>query len=328
MIEFLGCLAILSVAAEALTRGLEKVGSRLHFTQALLGLVTALGADTPEISSAFSALLRGHKNLGVGVVLGSNVFNLAGLLGLSAVVTGRVTIGRQGIWLTGGVGILVLIVASALIYGLVPAWWSMVLLCLILAPYVWLLSMSSERVARMNLPARVRLYLVLAIGHVHRDTRNRSGLRQAFWGDGLIIAVSLAAILVASNFVVQSAIVLEANWHLPPLVMGTLILAALTSVPNVVAAVQLARDGLGPAVVSETFNSNTLNLLVGTGLPALVFSLGTVTPQMTLTLVWLLGMSIFAVLAAGHRHGLHRIAGTVLILLYLMFTGAIVAWQG
>jgi Ca2+/Na+ antiporter len=54
----------------------------------MLGLLAALAADTPD-SSAVSALAHHQQSVGVGVVLGSNVFNLAALLGLGALVAGR-----------------------------------------------------------------------------------------------------------------------------------------------------------------------------------------------------------------------------------------------
>src|SRR5216683_5185263 len=62
-------------------RELDRIGERLGFSEALLGMVTALGADAPEIASAVAAVVAGHKETGVGVVVGSNVFNLAALLG-------------------------------------------------------------------------------------------------------------------------------------------------------------------------------------------------------------------------------------------------------
>ena len=48
-------------------------------SEALLGVLTAAGADTPEASAAVSALVAGHHAIGVGVVLGSNLYNLAAL---------------------------------------------------------------------------------------------------------------------------------------------------------------------------------------------------------------------------------------------------------
>ena len=85
-------------------RRLDHVGLRLGLPEALLGLLTALAADAPEISSAISALVQHEHAVAVGVVVGSNAFNLAAMLGLSAVVTGsRPGWMRddRGLWLLG-----------------------------------------------------------------------------------------------------------------------------------------------------------------------------------------------------------------------------------
>lgn len=78
---FVVSLAVMSWASVWLTSALERIGARLRFSEGLLGIVTALGADAPEICSAFTALLSNQHEIGLGVVLGSNIFNLAGLLG-------------------------------------------------------------------------------------------------------------------------------------------------------------------------------------------------------------------------------------------------------
>ena len=98
-----GAFALTVASSVVLARELDRIGERLGFSEALLGIVTALGADAPEIASAVAALVAGHKATGVGVVVGSNVFNLAGLLGISALVAGPVRIHRHGLVLNGGV---------------------------------------------------------------------------------------------------------------------------------------------------------------------------------------------------------------------------------
>src|SRR5437870_12999380 len=94
VLVFLGGLVVTVSSSLVLARELDRIGERLGFSEALLGLVTALGADGPEISSAVAALVSGHKDTGVGVVVGSNVFNIAALLGLAAVSAGNVRINR------------------------------------------------------------------------------------------------------------------------------------------------------------------------------------------------------------------------------------------
>ena len=74
---------------------LERVGERLGLSEALLGLVAALAADAPEVTAAITAMAGRQPRLGAGVVIGSNVFNLAALLGLSAVVAGRIGLHRR-----------------------------------------------------------------------------------------------------------------------------------------------------------------------------------------------------------------------------------------
>ncbi len=91
VLSFAGCTALVVWASEYLAQGLDRVGNKLHLSSELLGVLTALGADSPEISAAIVALISNQRDLGVGIVLGSNLFNLAALLGLGAVVAGQVS---------------------------------------------------------------------------------------------------------------------------------------------------------------------------------------------------------------------------------------------
>src|SRR6516225_9097688 len=93
---------VVSLAASwLLVSRLERLGERAGFSEAWLGLVAALAADAPEITSAVTALSRGQASVGAGVVIGSNVFNLAALLGLAAVVAGWISFHRRVVVLAG-----------------------------------------------------------------------------------------------------------------------------------------------------------------------------------------------------------------------------------
>src|SRR3954462_6744923 len=89
---FVGSLAVTLAAAAFFARRLDRVGLRLGLPETLLGLLTALAADAPEVSSAIAALVRGKHDVGVGVVLGSNVFNLAAMIGLTAILCRRIQV--------------------------------------------------------------------------------------------------------------------------------------------------------------------------------------------------------------------------------------------
>ena len=74
--------AVLSLGASVLlvTR-LERLGARFGAPEAMLGIAAALAADSPEIATALTALARGQRDVSVGVLVGSNVFNLAAMIG-------------------------------------------------------------------------------------------------------------------------------------------------------------------------------------------------------------------------------------------------------
>jgi len=327
-VVFVISLVVLSWASLRLTDVLERVGARLRFPDGLLGIVTALAADAPEISSAFAALVGDHHDVGLGVVLGSNIFNLAGLLGLSAVVAGRVSIGRKGLWFNGAVSLVVSAIVLGVILGGISPGWSLVVVLLVLAPYVGLIAIRQPELVRLRVPAPVRRFLAEAIGHVHRDARKRDSLAHARWHDAFLGLAAIALIIVAGFGCVRSVVALAESWSVSSGVMSMLVLAALTSVPNLLAAVRLAKERKGAAVVSETLNSNSLNVLAGICLPAWLFGFVRPSAEVLFAAFWLIGMKLFALGASGHRHGLHRSAGWVLIALYLAFVAIIVVWPG
>src|SRR5437660_981883 len=117
---FVAGAAVSLTASWALVVRLERVGERFGLSEALLGLVSALAADAPEITAAAAALLQRQGDIGAGVVLGSNVFNLAALLGLGAIVAGRIALHRRAILLGGLVGLWLAGVSCAVVIGGLP----------------------------------------------------------------------------------------------------------------------------------------------------------------------------------------------------------------
>src|SRR5450755_4934765 len=98
--------------------------------------MAALAADGPEITSAVTAILNGHGTIGVGVTLGSNVFNLAALLGVSALVAGRIGLHRRSILLEGIVGLWIALVGLAVVVVLLGPLVGLVLALAAFVPYV------------------------------------------------------------------------------------------------------------------------------------------------------------------------------------------------
>src|SRR5215831_19773249 len=108
---FLASLAATLAAAAFFADKLDHVGPRLGLPEAIVGLLTAVAADAPELSSAVIALARGEKDVSLGVVLGSNAFNLAAMIGASAALTGAVLIKRRPLAIEGIVALSATLVA-------------------------------------------------------------------------------------------------------------------------------------------------------------------------------------------------------------------------
>ncbi len=326
VVIFLGCLVLSVGGSFVLAAGVDRLGARLGLTAGLIGLLTALAANAPELSAAVTALVAGQPDVGLGVVLGSNVFNLAALLGLSAVAAGGVWIGHRRLLLDGVVAMLVLAITAALIFGYLSPSLATLLAATAFVPYVALLGLRPAIIRRFVSPGRVLEFLNATVVSAH-SARPNAELRVPGTGTRMRwVAPALVAIVLASVGMVHSAIVLASHWGVGSNVVGMVVLAGLTGIPNVIAAVRLALHQRGAAVMSEALNSNTLNLLAGVCLPALL--LGTPAPaRLTVVAVWwLLGMTLVALALTGYGQHLSRRGGACLIGLYVMFVGVVLLW--
>jgi cation:H+ antiporter len=98
---------------------LGRIGARLGLSEALLGMLTALAADAPEITAAVTALSRHDHSVGTGIAIGSNVFNLAALLGLAGVVAGQIALHRRVILLSGVVAVWISAACLVVVVGVI-----------------------------------------------------------------------------------------------------------------------------------------------------------------------------------------------------------------
>jgi cation:H+ antiporter len=323
LLELLCGLVLLLAASRQLPRGIERLADRLRPRGGHLGLLTALGANSPEITAGITGLASGTHAAGYGVVLGSNLFNLAGLLGIGALVAGRLELRRQALALHGGVAVAVTAVAGALLFGLLPAVGAAVLIAVVFVPYVVLIGLSMPTIER--LPASRLLEAAVfeeerAADEEQAEQKASSGSAPPTWREVAVPLVpALAAVVIGGVAVMRGALDLAGRLELSDFLVAAVLLAALTGLPNVYTALRLARRGRGRAVVSETLNSNTLNLIVGVALPALFVGTAPAASRVEVAVWWLLGGTLLALVLAARRTGLGRPAGAVVIASYLAF---------
>ena len=301
---FLASLAVTLVAARMFARRLDRLGVRLGLPEALIGLLTALAADGPEISSALFALLKGANSVGVGVIVGSNTFNLAAMLGVSGILAGGVWVSRQVLLLEGATAAAITVIAVAVLFGWLEPAISAALAACVIVPYLVILLRARPAAAP---PARAR----------RRSADDPTHHLLA------LILLDVTLIVAASAGMVQAAIALGDRWQVSRAVLGMLILAPLTSIPNALTGVRLGLARRSTALVGETFNSNTINLAAGVIVPSLFVSLGALGATAEVQVAWLVGMTAVTLLMLARRRGIRRPEAWLLIALY----GGFVATQ-
>jgi cation:H+ antiporter len=143
--------------------------------------------------------------------------------------------------------------------------------------------------------------------------------------DAAVAAAALTAVVLASTVMELTATTLGARLGVPDIVTGAIVLAAVTSLPNAVAAVYLANRGRGAAVLSTALNSNALNVIAGLLIPAAIIGLGPPSGPTTLVTAWYAGLTAAVLVVAYRGSGLSRGAGLAIIAAYLSFLGWLLA---
>src|SRR5581483_3597613 len=221
-------------------RRLDRIGARFGLPEVLIGLLTALAADGPEISSAVFALIKGQHGVGVGVLVGSCTFNIASMLGVSAIVAGRVRAERATLTLEGPVAAAITVIAVvALLGGIAPGVAGALALAVAVVYLIQIL-----RTAEMAT-------------QVERPNSGSDDPTHHLFG---LIVLDVVLIIAGSAGMVQAALALGHSWGLSHALLGTLVLGPLTSIPNAMTGIRLGLASRAEALVGEALNSNTLNL--------------------------------------------------------------------
>lgn len=304
---------------------IERVGARLGASEALLGLVSALAANAPEITSSVSALQQHRGAVGAGVVIGSNVFNLAALLGLGSIVAGAIVLRRRVIVFEGAIATWVALVCVIAVDRLVIPAVGLVLVLLVLVPYVTLAAIDRSSWWLRPNPRAVRRWLTRAIAEEEVELSATIHPRRGQLQDAGLGMVALVVVVAASVVMERAATLLGARLAVSGIIVGGVVLAAVTSLPNAVAAIYWAKRGRGVAMLSAALNSNALNVAVGFLIPVLLLGIGRPGSQETLVAGWYAGLTVAVLVITYVRRGLGRSMGWLIVAAYLVFVAVLAA---
>ncbi|MDE2635674.1 MAG: calcium/sodium antiporter [Chloroflexota bacterium] len=317
---------------------LDEISRRLKLSDEVAGAsLMAIGSSAPELAIALMALFTdggAHSDVGIGTIVGSAVFNILVITGLSAVVAGGLhihifAVGRD----------IVYYLISILYLGLVffDGHVSLIEAILGLAGYVVYMGLlivwkylapdadEAEAVEQAAEPERKKV-----AGWHHLESLVETVLRRITGAPDKnfvrAFAVSIALIVVLSYVLVESTIIFSAGIGIPPVIVALTLLAAGTSAPDLMASVDVAREGRGGMAVANAVGSNTFDLLVGLALPWTIAlsilglsGIDVGTGDLWVSIGILVATTLILAVFLTSKRELSRREGLVLLLLYAAF---------
>lgn len=258
---FIAGLVLMVLGAELLVRGASRLAVMLGISPLVVGLtVVAFGTSAPEFAVSFKAALSGQADLTVGNVIGSNIFNILFILGLSALVTPLIVnsqLIRFDVPLVVGVSLLVLLMAADRTYSKLDGG----ILFGGLLVYTAGMFYASRRKGQQAIDPEV----AALIG----DAPAGSPLQRATL-NLLLVVGGLVLLGLGSNWLVESSIVFAQWLEVSEVVIGLTVIAIGTSLPELVTSVVASLRDERDIAVGNIVGSNLFNLLGVLGLSAIV----------------------------------------------------------
>ena len=294
-------LFLLIKGADVFVDGASSVAVKFKVPPLIIGLtVVSFGTSAPEAAISISASLSGANSLLLGNVIGSNLFNLLMVVGITALMmpleAERDVIVRDMpsvILATGG---LAFMISDGLI----------------------------SRIDALLLLSALAAYLFFVIRKARRASEAEEEKESRPWFLSILyVAVGLASVVCGGDIVVDNAKEIAADLGMSEALIGLTVVALGTSLPELVTSIVAAKKGAGGIAVGNAVGSCLFNILFILGLS------GTVKPIVTdpeliadVLLLAALSLTVFGFMATGKR--ISRLEGAASVLIYAAYTTFII----
>lgn len=300
-------LVLLIVGGEGLVRGASGIALLAKLSPAVVGLtIVAAGTSMPELVVSVQAAYAGSAGIAIGNVVGSNIFNIAAILGLTALIA-PLNIQGNTIRMEWPVMFLAsfqlfLLSRDALVDRVEGA--SLLVAMVAFTAYaVWLGRQASESEAPELTTA----------------TFGATGGR-AIFNNVLAIAVGVGLLAAGSTLLVDGAVGIASGLGISDAVIGLTIVAAGTSTPELITSIMAARKGQADIAVGNVVGSNIFNVLGILGATALILPLEVPAEILTRDVWWFLGVALllFPLMKSGMK--VTRLEGGFLLGIFITYT--------
>lgn len=311
---FFGGLVCLVLGAESLVRGAAKLALSFGISPLVVGLtVVAFGTSAPELAVSAGAVMDGKVDIAIGNVVGSNIFNVLFILGVSALIAPlivNVQLIRQE------VPIMILATVALVVMmldGTLAAWEAGLLLVAMVVYTVFLVVQSRRQGA--------------AADAQFDDEVDMSSTWDRHWAMQLVlIAIGLALLVLGSEYLVEAAVTVARQLGVSDIVIALTIVAAGTSLPEVATSITAAIRGQRDIAVGNVVGSNTFNILGCLGVSGVLSGSGLVVAESVINFdAWVMlavALACLPIFITGRE--IARWEGAVFVLYYVAYTAYLV----
>lgn len=306
-------LAILVWSADVFIDGATALAKKLKVPSFLIGvIILGLGTSAPEMVVSALAALEGSPELALGNAYGSNIINIAIVLGMTALIS-PIVINKTIIKRDLPILILITALAAWQLRDGTLSYPDGILLIVMLIVVLGIQIFLSLRDVRLN---KEHNYSEHVIASEHSEPSLVRGLGSLLLG--------MLMLVVSSKTIVWGAVKLATLWGLSELIIGLTIVAVGTSLPELVASLSAARKGEHDMALGNIIGSNTFNTLGVVGIAALIAPI-TANPiilsrdivAMSLLTLLLFAMCLFAFKT---KRQFGRTSGATLVLFFVGYT--------
>lgn len=295
-------LVILYFGAEWLVGGASSLAARLKVSPLIIGLtIVSMGTSAPELVVSIKAAMAGQSALSIGNVLGSNLFNTALILGVSAFIVPLV-VKRQLLKVDVPVMIIATVVFLVMFLdGELSAIESWILLAMFAAymTYLFVTSLKNKEKQDASQESAIRIYKHWVI-------------------DILLLGLGLAGLVYGSDLLVKNAIIIAQKLGMSEAMIGLTIVAAGTSIPELATSVVAAIKKHSDIAIGNVVGSNTFNLLLILGTAGAIYPIK--TPDINIIdSLFLLGVSLALLLFMKMGTRINRWQGAIFLLMYASY---------
>ena len=304
-------LALLVGGGEWLVRGASSIALRLRLSPLVVGLtIVAFGTSAPELFISVQAALEGSPDLAMGNVIGSNICNLALVLGVTAVIT-SVPVRRDSMridWpVTMGASLLLYVV----VLDNLISWPEGLLFVGILATYTYLIIRKSRRENKSAEELAAELDVPPPTASLGKDL--------------LFIVAGTVGLAFGSNWFVDGAQDLAITFGVSERVVGITVLALGTSLPELVTAVIAAVKKETDIALGNLMGSNIFNILSILGITSVIASIRVNDVIIHSDMIWMLLITFLIFPMMLYRRTIARLEGAILLAIYVYYIYSVVS---